>query len=28
VELRSEPGAGAEFGVVVPVDQQQIEEET
>jgi two-component system, OmpR family, sensor kinase len=28
VELRSEPGAGAEFDVVVPVDQQQIEEET
>ena len=28
VELRSEPGAGAEFEVVVPVDQQPIEEET
>jgi two-component system, OmpR family, sensor kinase len=28
VELRSEPGAGAEFNVVVPVDQQPIEEET
>jgi signal transduction histidine kinase len=28
VELRSEPGAGAEFDLVVPVDQQQIEEET
>jgi signal transduction histidine kinase len=28
IELRSEPGAGAEFEVVVPVDQQPIEEET
>jgi two-component system, OmpR family, sensor kinase len=28
VELRSEPGAGAEFGVVVPVEQQPVEEET
>jgi two-component system, OmpR family, sensor kinase len=28
IELRSEPGAGAEFELVVPVDQQPIEEET
>jgi two-component system, OmpR family, sensor kinase len=28
IELRSDPGAGAEFEVVVPVDQQPIEEET
>ena len=27
VELRSEPGAGAEFDVVVPVEQQPVEEE-
>ncbi|HSJ18773.1 MAG TPA: ATP-binding protein [Solirubrobacterales bacterium] len=28
IELRSDPGEGAEFEVVVPVDQQPIEEET
>ena len=28
IELRSEPGAGAEFEIVVPVDQQPIEEVT
>jgi signal transduction histidine kinase len=28
IELRSEPGAGAEFEIVVPVDQQPIGEET